>query len=172
MPTCKKCIFHNVVNSSEAVTSFTQAICDCSDAAPRFTNDCHSQNADNSVSPYCKALTMILHFISQLVRCKFGETGQRLKFLTWFKEQRWKGNAAGLCTCLNKYLKKKNISHINRYFLYTITQMAHLCFPGEDTMTGDGGEYLRAEDLRELGDDSLPGHYLDSFSYMNHNLDR
>ncbi|KAM6940720.1 uncharacterized protein ank2a isoform 7-T7 [Xenentodon cancila] len=42
---------------------------------------------------------------------------------------------------------------------------------GEDTMTGDGGEYLRAEDLRELGDDSLPGHYLDSFSYMSHNLD-
>lgn len=47
-----------------------------------------------------------------------------------------------------------------------------MCFVGEDTMTGDGGEYLRAEDLRELGDDSLPGHYLDSFSYMNHNLDR
>ncbi|XP_074486289.1 uncharacterized protein ank2a isoform X7 [Sebastes fasciatus] len=43
---------------------------------------------------------------------------------------------------------------------------------GEDTMTGDGGEYLRAEDLRELGDDSLPGHYLDPFSYMSHNLDR
>ncbi|XP_061832981.1 uncharacterized protein ank2a isoform X1 [Nerophis lumbriciformis] len=43
---------------------------------------------------------------------------------------------------------------------------------GEDTMTGDGSEYLRAEDLRELGDDSLPGHYLDSFSYMSHNLDR
>ncbi|XP_056890529.1 ankyrin-2-like isoform X2 [Takifugu flavidus] len=43
---------------------------------------------------------------------------------------------------------------------------------GEDTMTGDGGEYLRAEDLRELGDDSLPGHYLD-FSYMNNmNMDR
>lgn len=39
-------------------------------------------------------------------------------------------------------------------------------------MTGDGGEYLRAEDLRELGDDSLPGHYLDGFSYMSHNLDR
>ncbi|XP_047432114.1 ankyrin-2 [Mugil cephalus] len=43
---------------------------------------------------------------------------------------------------------------------------------GEDTMTGDGGEYLRAEDLRELGDDSLPGHYLDGFSDMSHNLDR
>ncbi|XP_068178721.1 ankyrin-3-like [Antennarius striatus] len=43
---------------------------------------------------------------------------------------------------------------------------------GEDTMTGDGGEYLRAEDLKELGDDSLPGHYLDGFSYMSHNLDR
>ncbi|XP_056092119.1 ankyrin-2 isoform X2 [Rhinichthys klamathensis goyatoka] len=42
---------------------------------------------------------------------------------------------------------------------------------GEDTMTGDGGEYLRAEDLRELGDDSLPGHYLDGMSYT-HNLDR
>ncbi|CAG11177.1 unnamed protein product, partial [Tetraodon nigroviridis] len=43
---------------------------------------------------------------------------------------------------------------------------------GEDTMTGDGGEYLRAEDLRDLGDDSLPGHYLD-FSYMNNmNIDR
>ncbi|KAI4832223.1 hypothetical protein KUCAC02_015197 [Chaenocephalus aceratus] len=38
---------------------------------------------------------------------------------------------------------------------------------GEDTMTGDGGEYLRPEDLRELGDDSLPGHYLDNFSYMS-----
>lgn len=38
-------------------------------------------------------------------------------------------------------------------------------------MTGDGGEYLRAEDLRELGDDSLPGHYLDGMSYT-HNLDR
>ncbi|XP_075318912.1 uncharacterized protein ank2a isoform X3 [Odontesthes bonariensis] len=43
---------------------------------------------------------------------------------------------------------------------------------GEDDMTGDGGEYLRAEDLRELGDDSLPGHYLDGFSYLSHNLDR
>ncbi|KAK9980713.1 hypothetical protein ABG768_000302 [Culter alburnus] len=42
---------------------------------------------------------------------------------------------------------------------------------GEDTMTGDGGEYLRAEDLRELGDDSLPGHYLDGMNYT-HNLDR
>lgn len=54
----------------------------------------------------------------------------------------------------------------------TRTPNAHLCFSGEDTMTGDGGEYLRAEDLRELGDDSLPGHYLD-FSYMNNmNIDR
>uniref|UniRef100_A0AAQ6AJW0 Ankyrin 2a, neuronal n=1 Tax=Amphiprion ocellaris TaxID=80972 RepID=A0AAQ6AJW0_AMPOC len=40
---------------------------------------------------------------------------------------------------------------------------------GEDTMTGDGGEYLRAEDLRDLGDDSLPGHYLDN---ANIHLDR
>lgn len=43
---------------------------------------------------------------------------------------------------------------------------------GEDTMTGDGGEYLRAEDLRELGDDSLSGQFLDGMSYFSHNLDR
>ncbi|KAI5087673.1 ankyrin-2-like isoform X14, partial [Silurus meridionalis] len=43
---------------------------------------------------------------------------------------------------------------------------------GEDTMTGDGGEYLRAEDLRELGDDSLSGQFLDGMSYLSHNLDR
>ncbi|XP_076869067.1 ankyrin-2 isoform X2 [Brachyhypopomus gauderio] len=43
---------------------------------------------------------------------------------------------------------------------------------GEDTMTGDGGEYLRAEDLRELGDDSLHDRYLDRMSYFSHNLDR
>uniref|UniRef100_A0A3B5MA72 Ankyrin 2a, neuronal n=1 Tax=Xiphophorus couchianus TaxID=32473 RepID=A0A3B5MA72_9TELE len=42
---------------------------------------------------------------------------------------------------------------------------------GEDTMTGDGGEYLRAEDIWKLQDDSLPEHYLDSFSYMSHNFD-
>ncbi|XP_061922215.1 ankyrin-2b isoform X12 [Entelurus aequoreus] len=37
---------------------------------------------------------------------------------------------------------------------------------GDDTITGDGIEYLRAEDLRELGDDSLPGRYLDSMNYL------
>ncbi|XP_061748861.1 ankyrin-3-like isoform X3 [Nerophis ophidion] len=37
---------------------------------------------------------------------------------------------------------------------------------GDDTITGDGVEYLRAEDLRELGDDSLPGRYLDSMNYL------
>uniref|UniRef100_A0A8C5S3B8 Ankyrin 2 n=1 Tax=Laticauda laticaudata TaxID=8630 RepID=A0A8C5S3B8_LATLA len=31
-------------------------------------------------------------------------------------------------------------------------------------MTGDGGEYLRPEDLKELGDDSLPSSHLRSFS--------
>uniref|UniRef100_A0A672T637 Ankyrin-2-like n=1 Tax=Sinocyclocheilus grahami TaxID=75366 RepID=A0A672T637_SINGR len=41
---------------------------------------------------------------------------------------------------------------------------------GEDTMTGDGGEYLRAEDLRELGDDSLPGHYLDNMKHESYRL--
>lgn len=67
----------------------------------------------------------------------------------------------------------QNLNHLkNDFFFSTLSQMAHLCFQGEDTMTGDGGEYLRAEDLRELGDDSLPGHYLDGFSYTSHNLDR
>ncbi|XP_074555173.1 ankyrin-2b isoform X3 [Halichoeres trimaculatus] len=42
---------------------------------------------------------------------------------------------------------------------------------GDDTMTGDGGEYLRAEDLRELGDDSLPGQYLDGMNYLRFSLE-
>lgn len=45
-------------------------------------------------------------------------------------------------------------------------------FQGDDTMTGDGGEYLRVEDLRELGDDSLPGQYLDGMNYLRYSLDR
>ncbi len=42
---------------------------------------------------------------------------------------------------------------------------------GDDTMTGDGGEYLRAEDLRDLGDDSLPGQYLDGMNYLRFSLE-
>ncbi|XP_043917494.1 ankyrin-2 isoform X6 [Protopterus annectens] len=44
---------------------------------------------------------------------------------------------------------------------------------GEDTMTGDGGEYLRPEDLKELGDDSLPSsHFLDSsMNYLRYSLE-
>lgn len=38
-------------------------------------------------------------------------------------------------------------------------------------MTGDGGEYLRAEDLKELGDDSLPGQYLDGMNYLRFSLE-
>uniref|UniRef100_A0A8C9U2G1 Ankyrin 2 n=1 Tax=Scleropages formosus TaxID=113540 RepID=A0A8C9U2G1_SCLFO len=41
----------------------------------------------------------------------------------------------------------------------------------EDTMTGDGGEYLRAEDLRELGDDSVPGQYLEGLNYLRFSLE-
>uniref|UniRef100_A0A3B3VUT4 Uncharacterized protein n=2 Tax=Poecilia TaxID=8080 RepID=A0A3B3VUT4_9TELE len=43
--------------------------------------------------------------------------------------------------------------------------------PGDDTMTGDGGEYLRPEDLKELGDDSLPGQYLDGMNYLRFSLE-
>ncbi|NXW54032.1 ANK2 protein, partial [Eurystomus gularis] len=43
---------------------------------------------------------------------------------------------------------------------------------GDDTMTGDGGEYLRPEDLRELGDDSLPSsQFLDGMSYLRYSLE-
>ncbi|MFT7807796.1 ankyrin-3-like isoform X4 [Arapaima gigas] len=42
---------------------------------------------------------------------------------------------------------------------------------GDDMVTGDGGEYLRVEDLRELGDDSLPGRYLDGLDYLRFSLD-
>ncbi|XP_076580408.1 ankyrin-2b isoform X19 [Chaetodon auriga] len=48
---------------------------------------------------------------------------------------------------------------------------ASLCIYSDDTMTGDGGEYLRAEDLRELGDDSLPGQYLDGMNYLRFSLE-
>ncbi|XP_040184857.1 ankyrin-2 isoform X32 [Rana temporaria] len=42
----------------------------------------------------------------------------------------------------------------------------------DDTMTGDGGEYLRAEDLKELGDDSLPSsQYLDGMTYLRYSLE-
>ncbi|XP_053559560.1 ankyrin-2 isoform X20 [Bombina bombina] len=42
----------------------------------------------------------------------------------------------------------------------------------DDTMTGDGGEYLRAEDLKELGDDSLPSsQYLDGMNYLRYSLE-
>ncbi|XP_048851670.1 ankyrin-2-like isoform X2 [Brienomyrus brachyistius] len=42
---------------------------------------------------------------------------------------------------------------------------------GEDTMMGDGGEYLRVEDLRDLGDDSLSGHYLEGLDYLRFSLE-
>uniref|UniRef100_A0A8C9EQ27 Ankyrin 2 n=1 Tax=Pavo cristatus TaxID=9049 RepID=A0A8C9EQ27_PAVCR len=45
-------------------------------------------------------------------------------------------------------------------------------FVGDDTMTGDGGEYLRPEDLKELGDDSLPSsQFLDGMNYLRYSLE-
>lgn len=39
-------------------------------------------------------------------------------------------------------------------------------------MTGDGGEYLRPEDLKELGDDSLPSsQFLDGMNYLRYSLE-
>ncbi|XP_072574844.1 ankyrin-2-like isoform X30 [Paramormyrops kingsleyae] len=54
---------------------------------------------------------------------------------------------------------------------YNIDVRSSLFLYSDDTMTGDGGEYLRAEDLKELGDDSLPGQYLDGMNYMRFNLE-
>ncbi|XP_076789344.1 ankyrin-2 isoform X3 [Arvicanthis niloticus] len=43
---------------------------------------------------------------------------------------------------------------------------------GDDTVTGDGGEYLRPEDLKELGDDSLPSsQFLDGMNYLRYSLE-
>ncbi|XP_042368569.1 ankyrin-2b isoform X2 [Plectropomus leopardus] len=55
--------------------------------------------------------------------------------------------------------------------LYTNGTRTSLSNYSDDTMTGDGGEYLRAEDLRELGDDSLPGQYLDGMNYLRFSLE-
>lgn len=52
-----------------------------------------------------------------------------------------------------------------------VLSVNYLVPQGDDTMTGDGGEYLRAEDLRELGDDSLPGQYLDGMNYLRFSLE-
>ncbi|KAI4883819.1 hypothetical protein NFI96_033231 [Prochilodus magdalenae] len=54
---------------------------------------------------------------------------------------------------------------------YAIDSRTPLSGYSDDTMTGDGGEYLRAEDLRELGDDSLPGQYLDGMNYLRYSLE-
>lgn len=54
---------------------------------------------------------------------------------------------------------------------FFIGNFISLLAQGDDTMTGDGGEYLRAEDLRELGDDSLPGQYLDGMNYLRFSLE-
>ncbi|XP_064199724.1 ankyrin-2b isoform X21 [Anguilla rostrata] len=54
---------------------------------------------------------------------------------------------------------------------YTLGTRTSLSNYSDDTMTGDGGEYLRPEDLKELGDDSLPGQYLDGMNYLRFSLE-
>ncbi|XP_036406659.1 ankyrin-2b [Megalops cyprinoides] len=56
----------------------------------------------------------------------------------------------------------------SQYLLDSRTPLSNY---SDDTMTGDGGEYLRPEDLRELGDDSLPGQYLDGMNYLRFSLE-
>ncbi|XP_075472865.1 ankyrin-2 isoform X9 [Ascaphus truei] len=54
----------------------------------------------------------------------------------------------------------------------TMTEVLDVSDEEDDTMTGDGGEYLRPEDLKELGDDSLPSsQFLDGMSYLRYSLE-
>ncbi|KAM9329311.1 uncharacterized protein PAF06_001313 [Gastrophryne carolinensis] len=54
----------------------------------------------------------------------------------------------------------------------TMTEVLDVSDEEDDTMTGDGGEYLRPEDLKELGDDSLPSsQYLDGMTYLRYSLE-
>ncbi|XP_056421066.1 ankyrin-2 isoform X5 [Hyla sarda] len=54
----------------------------------------------------------------------------------------------------------------------TMTEVLDVSDEEDDTMTGDGGEYLRPEDLRELGDDSLPSsQFLDGMTYLRYSLE-
>lgn len=54
----------------------------------------------------------------------------------------------------------------------TMWESPFLLLEGDDTMTGDGGEYLRPEDLKELGDDSLPSsQFLDGMNYLRYSLE-
>nr|DBA28898.1 TPA: hypothetical protein GDO54_009183 [Pyxicephalus adspersus] len=53
-----------------------------------------------------------------------------------------------------------------------MTEVLDVSDEEDDTMTGDGCEYLRPEDLKELGDDSLPSnHYLDGMTYLRYSLE-
>ncbi|XP_075785873.1 ankyrin-2 isoform X6 [Pelodiscus sinensis] len=55
---------------------------------------------------------------------------------------------------------------------YSGTGAVKRSFWSDDTMTGDGGEYLRPEDLKELGDDSLPSsQFLDGMNYLRYSLE-
>lgn len=59
----------------------------------------------------------------------------------------------------------------SRYCIQQVSLRLSL-FQGDDTMTGDGGEYLRPEDLKELGDDSLPSsQFLDGMNYLRYSLE-
>ncbi|XP_069834564.1 ankyrin-2 isoform X5 [Dendropsophus ebraccatus] len=54
----------------------------------------------------------------------------------------------------------------------TMTEVLDVSDEEDDTMTGDGGEYLRPEDLKELGDDSLPSsQFLDGMTYLRYSLE-
>ncbi|KAM4709000.1 ankyrin-2 [Discoglossus pictus] len=54
----------------------------------------------------------------------------------------------------------------------TMTEVLDVSDEEDDTMTGDGGEYLRPEDLKELGDDSLPSsQFLDGMNYLRYSLE-
>lgn len=98
--------------------------------------------------------------LAACVWCLSGETNNFLEVLYWSYE------ASTLYACCFS----------NAIGLLKLMYLLHLwgcvLVPGDDTMTGDGGEYLRAEDLKELGDDSLPSsQFLDGMNYLRYSLE-
>uniref|UniRef100_A0A671KC07 Ankyrin-2-like n=1 Tax=Sinocyclocheilus anshuiensis TaxID=1608454 RepID=A0A671KC07_9TELE len=88
------------------------------------------------------------------------------------------GNTHIINVLLQHGAKPNAITVVSKYkhrFFFSLSRSLNnniICLStGDDTMTGDGGEYLRAEDLRELGDDSLPGQYLDGMNYLRFSLE-
>lgn len=64
--------------------------------------------------------------------------------------------AKASCSACMSALPQPPFFWVEIYTLFFLTLHLLPAPPGEDAMTGDTDKYLRPQDLRELGDDSLP----------------